>query len=689
MHASFESGPENLIANWTALIRRRWRAGALVFLFVFGTAALLVLTARPVYRADARLRIGEPPPSPGVSAGASIFGFMRMGGDPFANDLELLGSRTVTEAIVRDAALTAKVIAPRGWHRDSLFSAFATRDSTTKATYEARWLSDDRIQVRQLSPKPEFGGAGRNVTELRAGEPASFAGLDVVFRARKPGGPARIKISTIPFGEAVRRTSTKVGVKRTRREANVVQLVYADSDPGIARAVSQSVVARFVALRTQIQKRESGQNIDSLRAVARQTQAELTRAEAELEVMQRQNRLVDPEIQSEAFVTRYTELGVTHEETQSHLRAIESVLARADSASTAGERWSKLLSYPAFRENEAIGQMLAQINSLEQQRRQLAPRRTERNLEYSLVLDQIAYMDRALSALAADLRTTLLEEIKQQEALLAQMDAALAALPSQAIELVRRQRSARILSEVLVLTEQRLRQEELRQALSFANIQVIDPPALRYKPVWPRKKLGLAVGMLLAGFSALLALVLSERADRRLRHARQVTRITQAPVLGVAVRTRDGLRFTTQELGAVVQHASANGRGPLRIVIAPVGSVQSNDLAAVLRQALQGPAAGAQQSASRALVPAGDDAGGGALVHTGAAEVVQSANVVDFASASAAAAAQVPVALVLEAGRTTADDLARATELLQQAGGRIGGTIVVCSDSRRAADVWA
>jgi uncharacterized protein involved in exopolysaccharide biosynthesis len=686
MRAAFEPENDNPLAGWAALVRRRWRAGAVVFAVVFGLAAALILTARPIYRAEAKLRIGEPPPSPGVSSGAaSIFGFMRMGGDPFANDLELLGSRTVAEAIVRDAALSAKVIAPRGWHRDSLFAGFAIQDSTITATYTAQWVAGDRIEVRRLSPRTLPGSETEAVEKnpvvgtYAAGVPASFGGLDVVFAARKRNGPERIKITTLPFGEAVRRTSSRVVPTRTRREANVVRIVFTDPDPGIARRMSESAVARFVELRTRIQRRESTQNIDSLRAVARQTQAELTQAEAQLEATQRTNRLVDPEIQSEAFVTRYTELAATLEVTRTHLRAIESVLAHADSAGSPGERWSRLLSYPAFRENEAIGQMLAQLNGLEQQRRQLAPRRTAQNLEYSLVLDQINYMDRALSSLAADLRTTLGDEIERHETLLVQMDSSLAAMPSQGIDLIRRQRATRVLSEVLVLTEARLRQEELRQALSFANVQVIDPPSLRYKPVWPRKKLGLAVGWLLASLAALLTLVVTDRADRKVRRAAQVTRITQAPVLGVAVRTREGLRFSSQELGAVVQHASINGRGPLRIVIAPVGSVRSNDVAGVLRQALLAP------------VPNPVDAPNArshALTVGSPAEVLQSSNLVDFASASAAAATEIPIALVLEAGRTTADDLERATELLRQAGGRIGGTIVVCDDSRSAEEVW-
>jgi hypothetical protein len=344
-------------------------------------------------------------------------------------------------------------------------------------------------------------------------------------------------------------------------------------------------------------------------------------------------------------------------------------MVQANTGETPGERWSKLLAYPAFRENEAMGQMLNQLTGLERQRSLYANRRTEQNLEYKVVLDQIAYIDRSLSALATDMQATLAEGVQRQEALLKEMDVTLAGIPSQTIDLARRQRAARILSEVVVLTEQRLRQEELRQALTFANIQVIDPTVLRWKPIWPRNKVGLLVAWMLAGFSALLTMVATERADRRLRRAVDVMRITGAPVLGVAVRGKAGVRFSANELSAVVQHASANGRGPMRIMVAPVGVARASELIAVLRAALPQPVAA------------------GGLGYAGA-EVVEAASIVDFASASAVSASQVPITMVVEAGSTTTDELSRATALVQQAGGRIGGTIVV-GTARAAGDVWA
>src|SRR5262245_8467623 len=129
---------DSVIWSWFSLLRRRWIAGSAVFVAVLATAAFVLINARPIYRADAKFRIGEPPPNTPVgSTGTSLLGIMRLGGDPFANDMELLGSRTVTEAVVREAVLTMKVIAPAGWLRDSLFSSIATADSTIKASFVA------------------------------------------------------------------------------------------------------------------------------------------------------------------------------------------------------------------------------------------------------------------------------------------------------------------------------------------------------------------------------------------------------------------------------------------------------------------------------------------------------------------------------------------------------------------------
>jgi uncharacterized protein involved in exopolysaccharide biosynthesis len=650
-----------VIWSFVFLLRRRWVSGVALFVLVLAMAIWMIWSARPTYRADTKIRIGEPPPAAPVgSTGSTLFGFMRLGGDPFANDMELLGSRTVNEAVVREAVLTMRAIAPAGWHRDSLFSALSTADSTVKALFEASWLEDGRIHVKQLAPRE------RAVGTFGPGTPVALAGVTVGFNARRPRGPEKIEISIVPFGEAVRRTSTAIRVARKRRDANVAEIRFVDTDPGVSRAVVASALRHFIELRTQIARREGGQNVDSLRVVARQTLADLTAAESALEKHERANGLVDPGAQTAAFVKRYNEGVVELEKLRAQVGELTATLERADKTQSPAERWTKLVSFEPFLNNGMIGGLLGQITALEAKRSELAPRRTESNREYASVVEQINYIDKSLSSIARDVETGLRSQLERVEEQQRQMDAALAGLPANVIELGRRQRSARVLSDVLISTEQRLRQEELRQALSFSNIQVIDPPALRYKPVWPRKKVGLALGMLLAAMTSIIGMALMEQADRRVRNAGDVMRLTGAPVLGIALRQASVLRFGAHEMRALVQHASANGRGPLRVLLAPVGRAHADELAQVVRTALPAP------------VTAGIDV----------PEIQQASSITDFASASAAAGGAVPVTLVIEAERTTRTELQRAATLIRQAGGTVGGTIVVCTDRRAAAEIW-
>ena len=647
---------QSVVRSWIALLRRRWLIGTAVFALVFGVAVVQLWRARPVYRVDAKLRIGEPPPTTGVGAG-SILGFMRLGGDPFANDLELLNSRTVTEAVVRDAALTVSLVAPRGWYRDSIFESIRTTDSTIRARYGLNWVTTDQIEVRQLSPTE------RTVGRFKAGVPASFGGITVVFKQKRGDWPDDMALSVAPFGDAVRRASARVTVERRRRDANVAAIAVQDPDPALAHQIATSAIYRFTDLRARIAERESGQNVDSLRAVAQHTLKELRAAESDLEQLQRDALLVDPAAQTEAFVERFSAVSSQLETTRAELAAISAALQRASAVESAAERWTRLLAYPPFLSNVTIGELLNQLNALEQRRSALSNRRTEQNREYSEVLAQIAYIDRSLTALARDVQTALQEQLRRLEAQVSAMERSLAAVPRSSIELARRQRSARVLSEVMVLTEQRLRQEELRQALSFSNIQIIDPPALVYKPVWPRKKIGLIVGWLLALFTATLAIAVSEQADRRVRGARQASQLTGAPVLGVMVRSKAGVRMSALELRALVHHASANGRGPLRIVLAPVGDTDPKQLLDTINGAFPH---------SDGKVP----------------EVSLAANIRDFASASAAAG-DVPVALIVDTERVTRAEIAQAARLIVQAGGSIGGTILICGSDRAAQAVWA
>ncbi len=658
----------NTIDRWVRVVRWRWPLGLIVFLIVFGVAAALLLTARPVYRAEARLRLGETPPMGGVSQGVNVFGFLRVGGDPFSNDLELFESRSLVEGVVTDATLPVVIDAPAGWYRDSLLVDLGANRQTGRASFEATWGDDGTITVRMVSPTDSTVGS------VAPGERIDFGGVTAAFRAKRPGMADRIRLTTLPFGESVRRTGERIVVERTRRDANVVRVAYDHTDPGLAESVVSSVVRRFLEIRTTIQGRESGVTADSLRAVSQQTLADLRAAEAALQGYQQRTKFVAPGEQNAAFVTRYAETSAAAAEAESELQAIDRVLAQAESAVERSDRWTELVSYPRFLQNATIGNLLEQLILLEQQRTELASRRTGENREARVLEQQIASLDDALQSLVRGYRNAIVQEVSSLRGQLAELDSVLVSVPAMSVELGRRQRAVRVLSEVFVLTEQRVRQEELREALTFANVQVIDPPARQFKPVWPRKRLGLVVGFLLAGVFATLAIVIQERADRSVRSAHEIHELLDAPVL-LALTHERGREWSVEELeaAALVRRAGGADGPPRQVVLTGVsGSERAiSEVAATLIDS--GVFAATRVESER----------------NGACRLSVLPPLNGFRSAAQAASANAPVVLVVECGRTTRDQLLGVSQLLGESGARVAGAIVLCRRERHADALWS
>jgi uncharacterized protein involved in exopolysaccharide biosynthesis len=645
-----------VIASWAHLVRRRWPTGLVAGSLVLGVAVAVIFLTRPVYRSEAALRLGEPPPPGGVSPTAGILSFLRVGGDPFANDLELLSSRTLAESIVDRVALSAQLIAPAGWHRDSVLTELRTTRETRLAAYDVEW-TDGRIRVRRKSASDSL------VVDVAPGEPAVFDGVTAVFRPWREGMPREVGLSTVPFAQAVRRTRSAVAVERPRREANVVAIAYGDTDPDIANAVVLTTVTEFMRLRTQLQQRESGQTVDSLRAVARGTAAELRQAEDALASFQRASGLVAPEVQGEALVERQADVMTRLERARAELAAVDEMLGRLDDAGDSDRAWTSLLSYPAFLENQTLGEMLTALTLLYGERANLGSRLAPTNRDVVAITRQIEYFEESLRNVAREYRIGLHDGIAMLEPQAAAFDSILATMPASIAGLGRGQRDVRILTEIVILTEQRLRQEELRQALTYSNVQVIDAPALRDRPVWPRKKVGLLVGMVLAGAFAMLAMVVRDRTDFRIRRVAQVSEVTGRPVLAVIEAGRGGvIDLSPVEMAALLRRAGITPNGGRALTLVP------------LRAALV--------PTTAALPPGTVDAigdGGVTAVHP----------IRDFGDAAAIVATDAPTALLAEAGRTTADELRRVIRLIEDAGGTVAGVVLVCHGDRQARSAWS
>lgn len=625
---------------------------------MLGLTAFVVFTARPIYRAEARLRLGEPPPSGGVTPNAGIFGLLRLGGDAFANDLELLASRTVAEQVVEDQDLHVNLVAPRDWYRDSIFAVLDADRMTPEASYRVRWDGRDTVDIVMLAPR-------RDSVRIRApvGRQVTWGGVTAEFRAGRTDMP-EVELHTVPFDLAVQQQRSRFIVERTRRDANMIEIRADYPDPGLARGVVTAVVRHFLGLRTALQRRESGETVDSLRAEAAGTLAELARAERALADWQRERRLIHPEAQGEVLAERYGAVVTQLARTESELRVVDTLLMRAERATEPIGGRAELLVSAAVLEDEAIQTVLDQLVTLELERAELATRRTPQNRDMHIMTERIAQLDSTLHAIARSHRQGLVQLVDGLRGELRAADAVLAALPEASVELARRQRDVRMLTEVYVVTETRLRQEELREALTYSNVQVVDPPALRYKPVWPRKKLGLAVGFLLASVFAGFGMLVHERADRSVRHASDLSSDAGIPVLLALPRDRRGaIRIDLEDVEYLRRRVEAD-----RVTL--VG-VDGDRLAHDATDALE-----ATGVFSRNGDPARPKLFSGPAVRS----LPAAGPIVSRGGA---------ILVVVQWGQTARPDVERTVDFLEQSGGNVAGAILVYPGARRSDDVWS
>ncbi|HSR43171.1 MAG TPA: GNVR domain-containing protein, partial [Longimicrobiales bacterium] len=486
------------------------------------------------------------------------------------------------------------------------------------------------------------------------GSPLRFGGVVAVPGKPRPGAPVSVRLRTIPFGEAAERFRSALTFERSRRDAYVLDVSYDDADPGIAREAVEAAVSTFVALRGELFGRESGTTTDSLRHVVARTAEELARAEAELEAMQRESGLVAPDAQAEAFVQRWVETEGELEAARAELALVEAALVRAGEAAGPGDAWTTLVAQPRFLENSTLGEMLVRLVELEEQRVALATRRSPESREYTVLVDQIAFLDASLRALAESHAESLRAAVAEMEERERRLAARLDGLPAAALDVAGRQRDVRVLTEVLVTTEGRLRQEEVRRALTYANVQVVDPPAVAFDPVWPRKRLGAAVGLLLAAGTGLLAMVVVDRADSRVRSIADLRALAGMRILATPVAGVSG-----EEVEAVRRAVRGAGAGGVAVC-----GLDASEHARALASALQ------------------EGAGSVEVRFIGAVATPEDV-------ASALRGGTPGVVLVVRSGRTHRRTLGRAVALFREAGATVLGAVLVCRSRRDAEAVWS
>jgi uncharacterized protein involved in exopolysaccharide biosynthesis len=245
------------------------------------------------------------------------------------------------------------------------------------------------------------------------------------------------------------------------------------------------------------------------------TARKLTVAEGALRAFEERTRLVAPQEQASAQVTRVSAISARVDAISTERNALARMLALIEQRSRGGTdaaAYRQLATFPSLITNRAIQDLLQSLVDLENKRAQLGITRTENNLDYRQLTDRITQIERQLYAVGPQYLESLDQQLAMTVRTVTALGDTLNQMPGAAEQYGRLVRDRTVLEGIYVAMQKQLKQAELRDVLRMEKIRLVDSPrvANRDDVTYPKKAVMLGVGFVLAVALGLVTALLAE-----------------------------------------------------------------------------------------------------------------------------------------------------------------------------------
>lgn len=528
-----------------AIRRNGWLVLTVTAISMAG-AAFATSRMDPVYTSEASLLVQDEGPGlsllGGLAAlnGAAGIGGAAGGGSAIRRDAVILGSRTMIEALVDSLGLQVQLVDP-GLRRTDVFSAVAADRSAPVADYTLV-LVDGEYSIRRI----DEDAAPVEIGRAAVGGPVSLPGVRINLNPLLISSPPReIALSVVPFAAAVGQTRAGLLITQPDQQVSLLVLNFRTNRPDLAALVPNALAALYVSRQSQDERSSSADYAEFLRQQANIYDRDLREAEAAVQVFQETSGLISPQDQAAGEVTYLIDLKVQRDELQVQYESLASLLAAARSTAdrdASPEAYRQLATHPTFIEDPSAEQTLTSLFELEGQRENLLVRRTEANVDVAALTRRITELETKLRDLAQNHLRSLTVRMSTLDQALARFDTQVGAIPAQTIELARLQRQQKLLEQISLLVQTKLKEKEMEQASDSEGARLLDPAQEPGGPVSPQPMMNLMIAAV-AGLLLGVTLAIGRRyLDGTVRSRQDLEPLAAgAPVIGLIPATQHGL----------------------------------------------------------------------------------------------------------------------------------------------------
>ncbi|HEX8363206.1 MAG TPA: polysaccharide biosynthesis tyrosine autokinase [Longimicrobium sp.] len=543
--SSRASADTSLRDLWGTLRRRR----GLVAGITAGAVALtmaLTFWMSPVYESEAALRIVAEKSSAGgmleqLGDIADLGALTGLGADDVDTELGVMRSRRMADPVAEAVGLQVELLSPRLPRSEVLKVVAAPRDRAV-GVYRLDRQADGSYAARVEESKEKVALPGR----VEIGTPFSVGGVTLALSPElKSSAPETVKFEIRPFREAVDELQDELVVDRQESGSRLVEVGYRHKDPEVAAAVVNGLADGFIAYKRTTSTGESRSSATVLREQVESYRVRLAEAENRLRTFRESARVLAPEAEAEQEIRRSGEMRGRFDDMRVEQASLRQLLAdiRGAPRGASTSAYRKLASFPPLMRNPTVGTLLNTLTALDNERAVLLGRRTDEDEDVKLLSSRITGIEQQLLRIADDHLRSLDLQLASADQAIARVDAEMASMPGLDMQFVRLTRDVKLLNEVYLLLQARLKEAEITEAVTQDAAQVVDYGLVAHRPSSPQPLLNLVLSVVLGLMMGVAGAITRDMVDPTVRSSRDASEATGGlAVLGSIPRIRPAPR---------------------------------------------------------------------------------------------------------------------------------------------------
>ncbi|HEX3927060.1 MAG TPA: polysaccharide biosynthesis tyrosine autokinase [Gemmatimonadales bacterium] len=436
-----------------------------------------------------------------------------------STEIEVLRTAPLSRQVVHDLALNVSL----GDHhlaRSAIVAGLADSDSMASGT-----VTLDRKPDGYFAAHDDV--TGQQVEAVAVGVPAVVGGLHFILQSAARTH-AHLTLVRESEGAATLALQHALNVGRGERNANVIWVRYRSTDPELARAVPADLADRYLADRVTTAREKVSTAVSYLTDEADTLQRQLVAADDALQAFRQRAGVVSLPDEAASTVSQTGQLRGDRTRIEAERTALQQLMRQADTSASA---YRRLAAFPTLIGNPIIANLLHTVSDLEGQRTEMLLRRTPQDPDVKAIDEQLQNADQQLRGLTQTYLAGLGRQVTALDQALAGQAAIAATLPGKSTQEDELSRRPKVLNDVYSVVETRLQEARIAESVVNPGVSIIERPVTPTAPVWPRRGLLTAVGVIAGLLGGAAIAWAREGLDPAIHSRADVTRAVELPVL--------------------------------------------------------------------------------------------------------------------------------------------------------------